>query len=123
MQFKTIAALAFIGLTSASPVQKRGVAPNTQSCHVADNVLFLSYSIDIGITYAGGVGCDDVLHALQAQSIAVTEWKCVDDGAGDTQLFFNTPDTCPFVDGCGDSINKALAQEYPTVNGFNCPNS
>lgn len=117
----TFTLLALSGLTStmASPLTKRGVAPNTQSCTVTDEPGFNSYSIDIGVAYNGGVGCDDVLHSIQSRGIAITNWQCVDDGAGNTQLWFNTP-----IDpqgGYGSAISYALSSQYPTVNGFNCP--
>jgi hypothetical protein len=77
-----------MALPTANPVDKRGVAPNTQSCTAEDHGLFASYSVDIGITYANGIGCNDVFNALMAET-TISNWQCVDDGAGGTQLWFN----------------------------------
>lgn len=90
--------------TVKSEVLEKRITPNTQSCTVTDNVFFLSYSVDIGIDYAGGSGCNNVLGAIQGQGVAVTNWQCVDDGSGGTQLWFNTPNGV----NAGDGINTAL---------------
>jgi hypothetical protein len=77
-----------MALPTATPVDKQGVAPNTQSCTAEDHFSLASYSVDIGITYANGIGCNDVYNALMAETV-ISNWQCVDDGAGGTQLWFN----------------------------------
>jgi hypothetical protein len=125
-----------IALPTAGPIDKRGVAPNTQSCTAEDHGLFASYSVDIGITYANGIGCNDVFNALMAET-TISNWQCVDDGAGGTQLWFNAGlgkflavfqevfacSVCSlYCSGDGAGISSALLSMYPTIEGgFNCP--
>ncbi|KAK3049386.1 hypothetical protein LTR09_009305 [Extremus antarcticus] len=102
---------------TANTLQARGVTPNTQSCTATDHVFWASYSTDIGVNYNGGSGCNAVFDALNSRT-AITNWQCVDDGAGGTQLWFNAPV------GHGGEINDGLLSTYPWVGGqFNCPDS
>ncbi|KAL9079694.1 MAG: hypothetical protein Q9157_001420 [Trypethelium eluteriae] len=100
---------------AAPTVNKRTVAPNTQSCYVTNHVLSQSFDIDIGVTYANGTGCDNVYHALQDASGLILNWRCIDDGNGNTQLYFDGPDADGIL-----VVNRVLSQEYPAVSGFNC---
>jgi hypothetical protein len=112
-----IAVLACAASTLALPTTQltKRITPNTQSCTAQDNFAWISYSVDIGVTYAGGSGCNNVYNSLS--SLAITNWQCVDDGSGNTQLWFNT------IPGAGQQINSALESMYPMVQGgFNCPN-
>ena len=117
---KLLAFLASVGSAMALPtttLNKRfGVAPNTQSCTAADHVFWTSFSIDIGVDYAGGRGCNDVYNALS--DLLISNWQCVDDGSGGTQLWFNCSQLCVAA-----GLNQKLESMYPMVNGFNCPPS
>ena len=107
------AAVAVAGSISSALAQptKRAV----QSCHATDHGLFASYSVDIGITYANGVGCDDIYNAIE-NNVGISNWQCVADGSGNTQLYFDAGT----YNAAG--INSALEQEYPSIDGgFNCP--
>ena len=105
-----------LSLPTASNIDKRSIAPNTQSCTATDHGEdVISYGVHIGIAYNGGSGCNDVYNALEDATHYVSNWQCVDDGSGDTQLYFND-----YVNN-QDGINSALHRMYPTVNSFNCP--
>ncbi|KAI9661087.1 MAG: hypothetical protein M1821_009414 [Bathelium mastoideum] len=117
----TLLALNGFASTLAAPFTKRGVPDNTQSCNCVDHPTFQSYSVDIGVSYNNGDGCDAVYNAIFGRGVALTNWQCVADDSGNTQLWFNTP--IQFLGfNPGDIINSALTTVYPTVNGFNCPN-
>ncbi|KAL9084916.1 MAG: hypothetical protein Q9165_007869 [Trypethelium subeluteriae] len=126
MFFKTITftllALNGFASTLASPIERRGVPDNTQSCNCVQHPFFNSYSIDIGVGYNGGNGCNDVFNAIMGRGVALTNWQCVADDNGNTQLWFNTPNQFAGFNP-GDIVNSALTTIYPTVNGFNCPNN
>ena len=105
--------------TAASPTTSPIVFA-TQSCHVTNNVIFLSYSIFIGLPFGGNAYCDcgGTFSALDDEAgILLTNWHCVERN-GDIQLWFNTP----YLGGMGDKINTQLKWCYPLVNSFNCPN-
>ena len=75
-----------------------------------------AYSVWIGVPFADGMGCNNVLAALGAQEgVSPSAWKCEGDASGNTQLWFNA------VLYRGAQINAALNEMYPDVNGFNCP--
>lgn len=105
--------------SSTNKLHKR-IAPNAQSCTATDNALFLPYSVNIGEPYDNGNGCNDVLNGVKNTGCVPSNWQCVDDGNGMTQLWF---DCAKFQADDGDELNTALENLYPTVNGFNCPNS
>lgn len=132
--------LSIIGvlLTSlATPTS--AIAANTQSCHARDNPinsvddLFeaigglltpVEWTVDVGITFANGVGCDAIEGALAtAVGSGFTGFSCFSDddsaiqGGGTMLTFTGTGD-----DGVGDKINKALTSQFPPIDGgFNCP--
>lgn len=84
----TVAATTFAA--STAPIAKR-VAANNRGCSVKDDgVAFASYSVEIGIAYNGGSGCNDVLNAI-TNHFGVINWQCVDDGSEVIQLCFNGP--------------------------------
>lgn len=97
--------LAISGQHSASALPNPGifrrVPDNEQACTATDQGLFASYSVNIGIHYNDGLGCNNVLDALKDEGVAVSNWQCVDDGGGNTQLWFNAGKN-------GEIINTAL---------------
>lgn len=120
LAFNTITAtitamLALAGTTLAAPTPS---ADNpVQSCHCSDRGNSIgAYGVYIGVTYAGGSGCDNVYNALENSGCLLSSWQCVEAGDGNTQLYFNA------ALGNGGRINSALESMYPTVQGgFNCP--
>lgn len=92
--------------------------PNTQSCSAYDyGALIIGYSIQIGVAFNNGIGCNDVYNALEGHTGTMSAWHCEDDGFGNTALYFNN------YEGQGGLINQALESMYPMVNGFNCPDN
>jgi hypothetical protein len=84
------------------------------TCNREYKLLFDVYSVWIEAPYADGIGCDSVYNALVAHSTSPSNWQCVDDGTGMTQLWFNT------VVFATDGVNQALNDMYPDVGGYNC---
>ena len=108
-----IAMAALSSISTAAPtISERAV----QSCTCKDfGPLLGEYDVYIGIHYADGKGCANVHRALDDTGAGISSFKCVEAKNGNTQLYFNA------VTGNGKEINSALHHEYPTVNGFNCP--
>ncbi|KAK5682767.1 hypothetical protein LTS10_005897 [Elasticomyces elasticus] len=122
----TTTALLLAGFTAATPLTKRAygyIAPNTQSCVSTQELpTSLAYAVQVGVTFANGVGCKDIGWTLATKLLAVqgdeqhfSAYSCVDDGNGYTLLKFTT-----FRDRA-THVNEVLQQIYPMVNGFNCP--
>jgi hypothetical protein len=101
---------AFAAPTDSAKLSKR----MTATCDITFNVLFESYSVWVGAPYAEGSGCNNVFGALQGAGAAVTNWQCVDDGTGNTRLWFNAP---LFKN---DAVNTALNSMYTVDGGFQC---
>jgi hypothetical protein len=96
--------------TSTAPPQ---VA--TQSCHATDHYYVISYSVLIGVPYAGAADCDATYHALESATYSISNWQCVEKD-GNIQLWFAA------FPNYGPQINSALESRYPSVaGGFNCP--
>ena len=120
---KIIIALTLTGSVNAAVLNTR-TSPKRradQSCTAAQHGLWISYSVWIGVPYAGSADCDATLKALR-QNIGncITNWQCVGKD-GDIQLWFNTPED---ISGdFGTEINKALESRYPSVGSFDCPGS
>ncbi|KAK3624193.1 hypothetical protein LTR56_021129 [Elasticomyces elasticus] len=123
----TNALLALLtGFTAATPLTKRAygyLAPNTQSCVTTQELpTSLCYAVNVGVTFANGVGCEGIGWALKTHLLAIpgdkqtfSAYSCVDDGNGYTLLKFTT-----FRDRA-TQVNEILQQIYPMVNGFNYP--
>ncbi|KAK3638302.1 hypothetical protein LTR56_013131 [Elasticomyces elasticus] len=123
----TTALLALLtGFTAATPITKRAmppITPNTQSCIGKQELVSkLSYTVQIGVSYANGAGCQHVLSTLGSAVMSIPNDKqvfeayvCWDDGNGNTLLEFTT------YHDRGWKVNEALSSLYPMVNGFNCP--
>lgn len=60
----------------------------TQSCHATDHGPFVSYSVLIGVPYAGAKDCDDTYNVLESAEGAISNWQCVEKD-GNIQLWFN----------------------------------
>jgi hypothetical protein len=89
----------------------------TQSCHVTDHFLSLAFSVLIRVPFIGSNKCNAVYKSLEDNTHSISGWKCLKNGDGYTQLYFNTV----VFAGIGDSVNVALASRFPEVGEFNCP--
>ncbi|KAK5739202.1 hypothetical protein LTR17_005503 [Elasticomyces elasticus] len=122
----TTALLALLaGFPTAAPAAKSQppITPNTQSCvSVQELKGKLSYTVQIGVSYAHGAGCQFIDRTIGLNVLQIPGdkqiWEnfyCWDDGNGDTLLKFTTYWNRAW------QINEALNFIYPMVNGFNCP--
>jgi len=128
--FKILIALTLLGSINAAVPNIRTSLERraTQSCHTTNHGIFISYSVLIGVPYAGKTDCDDTYNALthagpmiseqgyQWDGVPISNWQCVEQN-GNIQLWFNA------AANEGNDINAALESRYPSVSSFNCPGS
>ena len=67
----------------AEPTKRKGMG----SCTAKDHLLWVSYSVGIGVPYNGGAVCDDILMAIIKP---ISFYKCVEDANGQIHLWFNS---------------------------------
>ncbi|KAF2670287.1 hypothetical protein BT63DRAFT_478457 [Microthyrium microscopicum] len=118
MQFTTfVAALSSLSLIAAAPAAS--VGPNQQSCKATDFLSNVSYGLTIGVSFPGTATCNNIKNQLSSgiNDQNFGNFFCTQGSAsGTTSISFQSTHNKASV------INSVLGNNFPSVNGFNCPN-
>ncbi|KAK5118584.1 hypothetical protein LTR85_008049 [Meristemomyces frigidus] len=132
-----LAASLLVGTAVSAPaaLSKRifsKLDPNTQTCTIHGKTFWADFTVQVGVSYNGGSGCDGIKQNMRDTSLGEGDsadcehldfgkWRCDDDGQGGTVLRFDVAYGQAQCNYPGDLINHVLSQEYPMVTGgFNC---
>ncbi|KAF2167884.1 hypothetical protein M409DRAFT_22032 [Zasmidium cellare ATCC 36951] len=105
----TAALLASSALAAPTPSPQPSLAPNTATCALTYKIYSGAYTVNIGRPFHNGAGCDYVKAALKSKVELATNFKCKDDGSGQTVLSWKT-------NMKQTKANEGLQKAYPMID-------